>query len=289
MSSLAGRILLLAALLLPAGCVNLAVRKGESPLAAPQMSPDSCALDIFFIRFPFNDPQVNGLMWREIDEQHFPAQLRQRLVRNGFRVGLVSGQMPIALSKLMELGDKPAASGELPATEPTEFADQPRVLRRHLQLPAGRRSEIVTSGVYDRLPVLICEAGQLGGQTYHQAQTLLALRTFPQDDGRVRLELMPELHHGEPSGRWVGNQAMMRLETQRPRRVFDEMAVSATLSPGAMLVISSLPQRPGSLGHHFFTEDGERLEQKLLVIRLSQTQHDELSSPPPVLPLEEDL
>jgi len=285
MSSLAGRILLLAALILPAGCVKLAVQKGESPLAAPQMSPNSCALDIFFVRFPFNDPQVNALLWQEIDEQHFPAELRQRLLRNGFRVGLVSGQMPIALSTLMELGDKPPPSGELPATEPTELADQPGVLRRHLQLPAGRRSEIVTSGLYDRLPVLIFQAGQLGGQTYHQAQTLLALRTFPQDDGRVRLELMPELHHGEPSGHWVGNQAMMRLEAQRPRRVFDEMGVSATLSPGAMLVISSLPQRPGSLGHHFFTEDGERLEQKLLVIRLSQTQHDELSSPPPVLPL----
>jgi hypothetical protein len=45
------------------------------------------------------------------------------------------------------------------------------------------------------------------------------------------------------------------------------------------MVLSSLPSRPGSLGHYFFTENEEHLEQKVLVIRLTQTQHDGLFSP----------
>jgi hypothetical protein len=51
-----------------------------------------------------------------------------------------------------------------------------------------------------------------------------------------------------------------------------------------MIVVSCLPERPGSLGHRFLTEvrSGQK-EQKLLVIRLSQTQHDDLSPPVQVI------
>ena len=69
----------------------------------------------------------------------------------------------------------------------------------------------------------------------------------------------------------------MQLNTGRSREVFDRLAAQATLAPGEMLVFSSLPEREGSLGHYFFTEEHSgQLEQKLLVIRLSQTQHDDL-------------
>ena len=79
----------------------------------------------------------------------------------------------------------------------------------------------------------------------------------------------------------------MRLETARPRRVFDDLAISAVLSPGTMLILTALPDHPGSLGHYFFTEgEDNRLKQKLLVVRLCQTQHDDLLTPPP-LPLGE--
>ena len=53
-----------------------------------------------------------------------------------------------------------------------------------------------------------------------------------------------------------------------------------------MLIVSSLPNRPGSVGHYFFTENEARLEQKLLIVRLAQTQHDGLFSPPEPLKLE---
>ena len=282
-------LLLLPALSLLAGCTGTPKREGTSPLATPLMSADSCVLEIFFARFPFDDPEINLVMWQEVDEQHFPPGLRQRLLHNGFRVGLVDGQTPMALSRLLAFGDKPPPISAAQTTEADVLEDQPRVLRRHLQLRARQRSEIVASAVHEELPVLIHESGQLSGQTYAQAQALLAVKAFPQRDGRVRLELVPELHHDAARQRWVGSQGMMRLETARPRRVFSDMAVSATLSPGSMLVVGSLPSRPGSLGHHFFTEDNGRLEQKMLVIRLSQTQHDELFCPPEVLPLEEDL
>jgi hypothetical protein len=254
------------------------------------MSPDSCVLEVCFVRFPFGDPEVNQQLWQEVDEQHFPAELRRRLAQNGFRVGLLDGQIPATLSKLLDLNDEPHAAGEANQVNQVDLAgpdSQSPPVRWHLETRAGQRKVIIASGVYDQLPVLICESGELGGQTYSQAQAILAVKTFPQSDGRVRVEITPELHHGELRQRWVGQQGMWRLEAGKQERVFEEMGFSATLSPGCMLLVTSLPNRAGSLGHHFFTEDNGKLEQKLLVLRLAQTQHDGLFSPTRMLPGQE--
>lgn len=278
---------LLLAVLAVAGC-STPMPKGKSPLMPAQMSPNSVVLEMFFVRFPFGDATVNEKLWEQIDEQQFSSEMRDRLARNGLRVGLVHGQIPTELSQLLQLSDKPAPGGETQNVPVEHVEAEPRVVRRHLQLPAGQRSEILASGVYPELPMLMCDAGRLSGQTYHQAQCIFGARTLPQPDGSVRLELTPELHHDQPQQRWVGSHGMMRLETGRPKRTFDDLILSTDLDPGSMLVLSSLPNRPGSLGHYFFTEtkDG-RVEQKLLIVRLSQTQHDGLFAPPEPLDLDQ--
>lgn len=286
MSSSPGRsLLLLPFVLLLSGCITPAP-EGKSPLGPSRMSEDSVVLEMFFVRFAFGDSDVNHRLWQEIDEQHFPVEMRRRLWRNGFRIGLVDGQIPAILSELMELTDKPA-TGDANEADLTDL-DSELPVRRHLQIRAGRRGEIVTSGQYDRLPVLICQPGQVSGETYYKAQTIFSIKTFPQHDGRVRVNLVPELHHDQWRQRWVGEQGMWRFQPERPRRVFEEMRISALLSPGNIMILSSLPSLPGSLGHHFFTTDNNgRLEQKLLLVRLAQTQHDGLFTPSEVLDLEE--
>jgi len=269
-----------------AGC-KVPLPKGKSPLRPPQMSADTCVLEVFFVRFPFGDSQANVRLWEEIDEQHFPAELRRRLAGNGFRAGMVGGQMPMELSRLLELQDKPVPKGDANQVSVADLESDPRVVRRHLPIRFRGRKEIVASGVYEELPVLICESGRLCGQTYAQAQGLLAVKAFALSDGRVDLEIVPELHYGKPRQRWVGDQGSWRLEAGRRRRAFSDMQLKATLAPGSMLILSSLPNRTATLGHHFFTEGDAELEQKLLVIRLAQTQHDGLFSPSPVLDLDE--
>jgi hypothetical protein len=271
-------------LLALAGCTPL--HQGKSPLLPAQMSPDSVVLDMFFVRFPFGDPAVNEKLWEEIDEQQLAPELRERLSQNGFRVGLVSGQMPLALSKLMELSDKPAPTGQLEGVTLNDMQAEPHVVRRHLQIRAGQRSEINASSVYPELTVLLRKADQLGGHTYSLAQGVFAAKTSPQPDGRIRLELMPELHYDQPRPRWdVGSQGVLRLDSSRPREVYDDMAIVADLPPGAMVILSSLPNRPGSLGHYFLTQNDRGLEQRLLIVRLSQTQPTALFAPPEALKL----
>jgi len=270
------------------GCHSAPKMAGRSPLESPRMSPDSVVLEVFRVRFPFGDPEGNAELWQEIDEQHLPVQLRRRLARNGFRVGLIGGQVPIPLSRLLELKEKPAPAGVGTEVPVAKIDDQPAVERAHITVRSGARAEIVASQEYEKLPALVVgDGGELGGQTYERAQGVLAVKAYPLSDGRVRLDLTPELHHAAPRPRWVGKQGMWRIETGRPRRVFDELALEATLAPGSMLVLSSLPKRPGSLGHYFFSEDQEQLVQKLILVRLCQTQHDGVSCPEEMLDFKE--
>ena len=101
----------------------------------------------------------------------------------------------------------------------------------------------------------------------------------------MRVELVPELHHGHSRPHWVGDQAMWRLDSTRPKRVFDDLKVAAVLGPGSMLVVGCLPDRSGSLGDCFFTEDSGTATDRsgsCSVVRLCQTQHDDLVLPPPL-------
>jgi hypothetical protein len=280
------KIVLLLALLALAGCTT-PVHKGKSPLMPTQMSSDSVALDIFFVRFPFGDPTINEKLWNEIDEQQLPPDLRERLAKNGFRAGIINGSIPAELAKLMKLSDKPAPTGELGGSQVVDFEAQPRVVRRHLQIRTDQPSPILASSIYPELTVFVNKSGQLSGKTFNEAQCVFSTKILPQPDGRVRLSLAPELQHDQPRPRWIANQGVLSLDTSKPKEVYEDMTIAADLPSGAMLIVSSLASRPGSLGHCFFTDDANRRDQKLLVVRLSQTQSDGLFNPPEPLKLAE--
>jgi hypothetical protein len=278
-----GRNLVLCALIVVLGCAPIRPKTDRSPLSAARMSPDSVTLDVFFVRCPYGDAVANEKLWQEIDEQQIPLETRRCLTVNGFRAGVISGQMPISLSQLLELKGNTTPIGGTQKTDLGEIGTEEGPLWSHQQLQAGKRSEIVTSEYYPELPVLRPGPDGVSGETYETAQGRLAVRAVPEKDGRVLLEVVPELHHGEIQRIVSSSQGALRIDNRRPRLAFDDMAVSTTLAAGDMIVLSCLPDRHGSLGHHFLTTDSSgSLEQKLLVIRLSQTQHDELFEPTPI-------
>lgn len=281
------RILCLAALVaLAGGCTEPQTRRA-SILGPTQMTPDCVALEILSVRLPPESAELATKIWDDVDEQHLPAPLRKRLAASGFRAGVLS-QIPPELSKVMDLKDRTPAAYEPQKVKLAELQDNPRVSPRRLQARAGRRNEVIASAVYEHLPLLLNESGEIRGQTYTEAQGVFSLVAYPQSDGRVQIELVPELHHDRTRSQWVGDQAMWRLESGRPRRTFDELKTAARLTPGSMLIVGAQVNRPGSLGHYFLTETSgpeNRLENKLLLVRLCQTQHNDLVNPPP-LPLE---
>lgn len=270
------------------GCqwLDLLQPQGRSPLQPVTMSPDSVVVEMFFVRMPLDQQDAMDSIWSEIDEQRLPVELRDSLSRNGFRAGVVSGQMPDGLAQLLGTDDKPMGTGR-DGAGPIAFDDEAEtVVRRRLHARAGARNEVVVSEIYDTLPVLISDEQGVSGKTYELAQGVLDLRTEACRDGAVTVSILPEIHHGKQRQRWTGSNGIFRIDPSRPRHKFEDLKLETSLEPGSMIVMACLPNRPGSVGYKFFTQEKDQ-RQKLLIVRLAQTQHDSLFCPPQVLDLAE--
>jgi hypothetical protein len=256
------------------GCEQITYKpKGASPLVPLELADDSAELEILFVRFPVGDPDCNAALWNDVDEQALPAATRAELAANGLRAGVVGGQTPrILAGRLAAAEDR-----STPAAAAARLEAEPAVRRSRMQIHRGQPGNIVTSGVYDQLPLLIREAGRLGGDSYKNAQGQFVIAADPQDDRRVKLSLVPEWQYGDPQQRYIGNDGMFRIESSKRKKTFSNLKLEATLAPDQMLFVTSLPDRQGSLGHYLFTEpSGGHVDQKILVIRLTDTKCTDL-------------
>jgi hypothetical protein len=268
---------LLTVLLLPAGCARLDLAaKTPGKLPPARLSPDAVVLDMAFVRLPAADQERYDSIWTAADEQVFSPELRRELATNGLRVGVFGQQLPTSVRELVDA--KQTALDE--RSEDLDAGDvEVRGGNRHLQVRAGRRTKILASKTYPALAVLLNEDGQVRGHHFNQAQCVLALKPYPQGDGRVKLDLTPEIEHGELKSQWARGEGMLMQRLGRERLVLDRLRLEALLSPGEWLVLSSSAEIKG-LGQYFFAETaGGTVERTMVLVRLSQTQLDDLFAP----------
>ena len=278
------RRLLAALCALPwSGCARwISPSTGTSPLAPLSTGKQTVGLDIFFIRFDASDTAASDTIWRDVDEQTLPTEARRRLESNGLRAGVLGAQLPAPLERLLHLTDKPIAN-ETEVQGEQLTADAP-VRQRYIQVLAGRRSHVICTGESSRhaeLTILTRQSdGAVTGRTFRKAQGILVTRAFPEPDGRIRLELMPEIEHGESQRRFESSDGILRVEFSPDRVKFDELRIDAALLTGQFLIVGGRSDRSGSLGFQYFTEStADRRQQKLLLIRPSLAEPDDLFSP----------
>lgn len=280
------------ALCLGSSCARIDTHVGnKSPLVAARPERGTVSLEMYWIRFPFADPELNGPMWDAVDEHALPVETRRRLEANGLRVGLLGSQLPLELTRLLEEEETSAPRAAAPTdtlqAHALDVTQEPKVLRSLRQIPSGGRTEVITAGAQERVSKLVAlvidDQGELSGGSYEQASTVLSIRPTTERDGRVRLEIVPRIDHGAPRNRHVPltsaeGPAMFRVDVRPDSRTFDELAVSPSLSGGQLLLIGCRPEREGSVGCRFFTDHrpGEPLVQKLLVVRVLDRPQSEL-------------
>ena len=113
------------------------------------------------------------------------------------------------------------------------------------------------------------------GDSFRDAQCLFSLKATPGGDGRTDLELTPEIEHGELKNRWVPLEGGIVQQVGKDRSVYDRLRIAAKLTAGQTLVVG--PTEPSyGLGKHFFTFDAPTPRRTLLLVRISQTQQDDL-------------
>ena len=272
-------VVLTAAMTVGGGCALLTF---DEPVTEPvrlppaRMSADSVVLEFLFVRMPVSEAEEYEEIWSQVDEQDLPADLRRQLTDNGFRIGVVGQDMPAILRERLAATGNPLE--ERSEDIGTSDVEVDRSARRK-QCRAGRRAKIVVSKTHDSLSVLTREGGAVRGRLVEKAQCLFALKPYPLGDGRVKIDITPEVEHGDVKQTWQGGNGMMMQRMGKDRIVLDPLRVVATLAPGQSLMLSATDEAHG-LGDHFFVETaGGTVERTILLVRVAQTQHDDLFAP----------
>lgn len=243
-------------------------------LPIPQMPHTSVVLEVAFLRVSPKEPLDQ--LWQQIDEQHLDQKIRRNLTENGIRSGVMGAQLPAELQELMASTgrDKSSPSGE------SLVAESATAPYRKLQNRPGEPSElIVVPEISERKVVLFSEEGRVRAEAFDEGQVLLVVRGYPAGDGTVRVDLLPEIKHGDIKQKWVPGNGTFLYDAAREVKTFDQLRLSAVLSPGQTLLITGTDEARGLGGLLFARGAGESSERLILLLRLAQTQYDDLFAP----------
>jgi hypothetical protein len=234
---------------------------------------DSVVLEIFSARIPLGDDELNHAVWDSIDEQRLAPELRRQLTLHGMRAGVMSSEMPPAIARAIHLNDEQVTDD--PQASDVALDANPVVTLRKWKLASGRRMEYQASPVYPELSFVRPGEDGLAGEFLESALAVLEISPTIRADGRVDLEILPELQYGQPRSQLSVQQGIAKIVTGKPKMAFPELRLTTPLSPGQILVLTCLPQRSGSLGDSFFTETSDSgKQQKIVLIRLARAPHD---------------
>jgi len=248
----------------------------KTTLSSPQLARDAVILEIAFIRVPAKINSSDSTFWPALDETHLSVNDRKRLSQNGIRCGLIAGALPDSLNELIN-GD--ANTVDLEAlTGGLNLNLENR--NQRLQFRAGQAGQIVMSkSVKENITVITSDAQYAAAERFSQAQCQFQIKTYPQGDGRVRIELIPQIHHGDPRAEFTGQEGAWLLKTQRAVKQYDTVPIEALISPGESLLLSADSHNKG-LGRQFFViNDDDEKTNHLLLMRLVHTQYDDLFAP----------
>ena len=264
------------------GCASWDHSPADQSISLPraQLTPDAVVLEILTLKAPRPESDDAGELdaWRNVDEQALPAETRSNLAQNGLRGGLVRGQLPTELQRLLD-------SQRIESSPQKDLGNdkQPAGSEQRLQTRAGTRGKIVTTDIRDNMVVLTPGRGGLTGRSLQKAQGLLSARSFPRGDGSIDLELIPEVEYGEARQKWIGqgHEGSFRLDMNRECLSLENLRIRTRLQPGQTLVLGPTHDVKG-IGQQFFTDGkSSASEQRLILIRLAQTQIDDLFAPEP--------
>jgi hypothetical protein len=221
----------------------------DVPAAAGKPPPRTIPLEVTFVRCAADDDAgLHEELWRHVDEQVIDDARRRALNANGLRAGVVTGHLP------PEFAARLAAS----ADEPADVAgiDPARARRLLNQLP-GRGGELVTA---HRLPSLVLfeqRDGEVRGATFHDATPEFALDARPAADGRICVELVPEVRHGPVEKSWAGEDGMFRLETGQRRHRMEHLGIVVTVPPGGLVLVGRAGEAATTVGDGLLRDRGD--------------------------------
>ncbi len=257
-----------AALILATGCNLFDQRVSNSQqtqglIPAMKPAPDAVLLDILFVERPLGDALLGPELWRQVDEVGaVPQDGRALLAQNGFRVGVVGSQPPPALETLLGM------SADFLYEKEAQAAKQ--LVGHHVAIPAGGETVINVSPAFEQCNLKLHQAGESFDRPYLNARGVFKVTTHREQDGWIRLEFVPEVHHGDDTLRHVAGENGWQFSNGQKVESLFAQRFSVVLAVGEMVVLTAADGARDTLGPMFFVSRGAATgKQRLLVVRLS--------------------
>jgi hypothetical protein len=261
-----------------------------------RMAPNNVALEVAIAEFDAD--ALDDLLSQiepYLDRQRISLDQRRRWDDNGLQVGAFSSQIPgvlrdaletreLTLAELQDMGLTPTDNATAPLTR------TPVIFHRRMQFKTDEPKPIPLSEYYPRAAweIKLPEGRSLRSDDQVRGWMMTSIELGK--GGTVNLQLTPRLTHGHLAKRvTVFQQSFVNEESQSETDVH-ELMMQINLSPGESMLVFSRSEA-GELGDLLLgSQQRERDSQnsdsparptaRLLFLRVIQTQHDDLFTPP---------
>jgi hypothetical protein len=233
-----------------------------SPLKPVRASVDAMQLDVLFVERPVGDPVLGAQLWSHLDQvSTLQAATVASLRRNGFRFGVAPSDPPRALQAALGL------TGEMVSRDDSaEF----RVSGRSYARRSGEELSVEAWSAYPECEVTLDRGNETQILTYSNARCVFRVVVQRVQDGWARLEITPEVHHGEMRLRRVPDAHGWSTTSSQVVDPQYDQRLEVELNLGEMVVLGAEGDDQRTLGHHFFRGGSTHSKvQRLLVIRLA--------------------
>ena len=251
------------ALLLP-GCQGLLFRnngqKSEVDVAGQLLKPipkmlDGVRLDVFRVDRHVGDPRIGESMWKAVSQGGSldPATIRH-LNQHGFRFGTVPANPPVALQSLILATNSGSAE---------------RTLHESFAFPTGGRAILDVMSLPEGLDVVIPSPEGSRPMTLHAGKAVLNVRADKIEDGWARLEIVPEIHHGEIMNRPVAGESEWIMQNSQAVEPLYQFKFHVELNRGEMAVVGLNDLGKSPVGRWFFRNQLESSIERVMLIRMA--------------------
>ncbi len=247
----------------PSDAARPAKRTGLPPL---QSASDALRLDVVIADRRADDPLIGSLLWQEIDQVGaVSTETRELLLENGCLVGHAAAAPPPPLLKLFgvspEIDGGDSLQGRLP---------RPKITGRTYSVQSGTESEIQISDLWPECDLHVADSDRTRQLQLKQARCVMRLKPIRLQDGWVRVEFTPEIHHGEMKMRHLPTDELgWALKSAQNVEQCYSQRFAVTLNVGESAVVTAAPQSEETLGDRFFRREQEgELRQRVLIVRL---------------------
>jgi len=216
---------------------------------------EAIQLDVLMIDRRADDPLIGLRLWQEIDQVGaVPAEARSILNKNGLLVGHAASSPPPTLQKLMNANSRTSES---------------RIVGRTYSIRSGTELDVLASELWPECNVSVYDADQARNMQFEQVHGVFHVKPLRLQDGWVRVEFIPEIHHGEMRLRHVATESGFANKASQDIEKCYAQRFGVNLNVGEMAVITADTDSDGTIGDRFFRrdQDGELL-QRLLIVRL---------------------